>query len=113
MRNVYGDPSKIDAATLRRYVDFFYGEGTRAAIGKKVPTLDFSEVDTDVLKTLDVPALVLWDARNRWIPTAHAAEFASRIPRAKSVMDAGAHPPPSRRNSPHRNLASITSSSHR
>jgi pimeloyl-ACP methyl ester carboxylesterase len=89
VRNVYGDPRKIDALTLRRYVEFFHGEGTRAAIGKMVPTLDFSEVDTDVLKTLDVPTLVLWGAKDRWIPPAHAQEFASRIPGAKSVMYAG------------------------
>ncbi|WP_168794265.1 alpha/beta fold hydrolase [Paraburkholderia aromaticivorans] len=89
VRNVYGDPRKIDAVTLRRYVEFFHGEGTRTAIGKMVPTLDFKDVDTDVLKTLDVPTLVLWGAKDRWIPTAHAAEFASRIPGAKSVMYPG------------------------
>jgi pimeloyl-ACP methyl ester carboxylesterase len=89
VRNVYGDPRKIDAATLRRYVEFFHGEGTRAAIGKMVPTLDFGDVDTDVLKKLDVPSLVLWGAKDRWIPPAHAAEFASRIPGAKSVMYPG------------------------
>ncbi|ACD16701.1 alpha/beta fold hydrolase [Paraburkholderia phytofirmans] len=89
VRNVYGDPRKIDAVTLRRYVEFFHGEGTRTAIGKMVPTLDFEDVDTDVLKTLDVPTLVLWGAKDRWIPTAHAAEFASRIPGAKSVMYPG------------------------
>jgi pimeloyl-ACP methyl ester carboxylesterase len=89
VRNVYGDPRKIDALTLRRYVEFFQGEGTRTAIGKMVPTLDFSHLDTDALKTLDVPTLVLWGAKDRWIPTVHAAEFASRIPGAKSVMYAG------------------------
>ncbi|CAB3699515.1 alpha/beta fold hydrolase [Paraburkholderia rhynchosiae] len=89
VRNVYGDPRKIDAATLRRYVEFFHGEGTRAAIGKMVPTLDFTELDTHVLTTLAVPTLVLWGAKDRWIPTAHAAEFAQRIPGAKSVMYAG------------------------
>jgi pimeloyl-ACP methyl ester carboxylesterase len=89
VRNVYGDPRKIDAVTLRRYVEFFHGEDTRTAIGKMVPTLDFKDVDTDVLKTLDVPTLVLWGAKDRWIPTAHAAEFASRIPGAKSVMYPG------------------------
>ncbi|CAH2800796.1 MAG: 3-oxoadipate enol-lactone hydrolase/4-carboxymuconolactone decarboxylase [uncultured Paraburkholderia sp.] len=77
---------KIDAVTLRRYVEFFHGEGTRATIGKMVPTLDFDDVDTDVLKKLDVPSLLLWGAKDRWIPTAHAAKFASRIPGAKSVM---------------------------
>jgi pimeloyl-ACP methyl ester carboxylesterase len=89
VRNVYGDPRKIDPLTLRRYVEFFHGEGTRAAIGKMVPTLDFNEVDTNVLTTLEVPTLVLWGAKDRWIPTAHAGEFASRIPGAKSVMYAG------------------------
>lgn len=89
VRSVYGDPRKLDATTLRRYIEFFHGEGTRAAIGKMVPTLDFTEVDTDVLRTLDVPSLVLWGAKDHWIPTAHAAEFASRMPGAKSVMYAG------------------------
>ena len=89
VRNVYGDPRKLDPLTLRRYVEFFHGEGTRAAIGKMVPTLDFRAVDTDALKTLDVPTLVLWGAKDRWIPTAHAAGFASRIPGAQSVMYAG------------------------
>ncbi|CAD6521221.1 2-succinyl-6-hydroxy-2, 4-cyclohexadiene-1-carboxylate synthase [Paraburkholderia kirstenboschensis] len=89
VRNVYGDPRKIDAVTLRRYVEFFHGEGTRAAIGKMVPTLDFAKLDTNVLTTLTVPTLVLWGAKDRWIPTAHAAEFARRIPGAKSVMYPG------------------------
>ena len=89
VRNVYGDPRKINAVTLRRYVEFFHGEGTRTAIGKMVPTLDFKDVDTEVLKSLDVPTLVLWGAKDRWIPTAHAAEFAGRIPGAKSVMYPG------------------------
>ncbi|NML31052.1 alpha/beta fold hydrolase [Paraburkholderia antibiotica] len=89
VRNVYGDARKIDALALRRYVEFFQGEGTRQAIGKMVPTLDFREVDTDALKTLDVPTLVLWGAQDHWIPPAHATEFASRIPGAQSVMYAG------------------------
>jgi pimeloyl-ACP methyl ester carboxylesterase len=89
VRNVYGDPRKLDPATLRRYVEFFQGEGTRAAIGKMVPTLDFGQLDTDALRTLKVPSLVLWGAKDRWIPTAHAAAFASRIPGAKSVMYPG------------------------
>ncbi|ASL45737.1 Lipase 3 [Burkholderia sp. AD24] len=89
VRNVYGDPRKIDAATMRRYVEFFHAEGARTAIGKMVPTLDFKEVDTEVLRTLDVPTLVLWGAKDRWIPPAHASEFASRIPGAQSVMYPG------------------------
>lgn len=89
VRNVYGDPRRLAAPVLRRYIEFFHGEGTRAAIGKMVPTLDFADLDTNVLKTLDVPSLVLWGAKDRWIPPAHAAEFAQRIPGAQAVMYAG------------------------
>lgn len=89
VRNVYGDARKIAPATLRRYVDFFHGKGTREAIGKMVPTLDFTDVDTSVLMTLDVPSIVLWGAKDRWIPPAHEAEFTQRIPGAQSVMYSG------------------------
>lgn len=89
VRNVYGDPRKIDPATLRRYVEFFHGEGTRTAIGNMVPTLEFSQLDTDALRTLQVPSLVLWGEKDRWIPLAHADAFASRIPGAKTVTYAG------------------------
>jgi pimeloyl-ACP methyl ester carboxylesterase len=89
VRNVYGDPRKLAAPVLRRYIEFFHGEDTRAAIGKMVPTLDFADLDTSVLTTLDVPSLVLWGAKDRWIPPAHAAEFAQRIPGAQAVMYAG------------------------
>jgi len=89
VRNVYGDARRLAAPVLRRYIEFFHGEGTRTAIGKMVPTLDFADLDTGVLRTLDVPTLVLWGAKDRWIPPAHAAEFAQRIPGAQSVMYPG------------------------
>jgi pimeloyl-ACP methyl ester carboxylesterase len=89
VRNVYGDARRLAAPVLRRYIEFFHGEGTRAAIGKMVPTLNFADLDTGVLRTLDVPSLVLWGAQDRWIPPAHAAEFAQRIPGAQLVMYPG------------------------
>jgi pimeloyl-ACP methyl ester carboxylesterase len=89
VRNVYGDPRRLTPHVLRRYVEFFQGEGTREAIGKMVPTLDFVDIDTDVMKSLDVPTLVLWGAKDRWIPPAHAEEFSRRIPNARSVMYQG------------------------
>lgn len=86
VHNVYGDSSKIAPDVLRRYVDFFHGEGTREAIGKMVPSLHFADLDTTVLNALDVPTLILWGAKDRWIPPAHAAEFTRRIPGARSIM---------------------------
>jgi pimeloyl-ACP methyl ester carboxylesterase len=57
--------------------------------GKMVPTLDFAGLDTPVLNALDMPTLILWGAKDRWIPPAHAAEFTRRIPGARSVMYEG------------------------
>jgi pimeloyl-ACP methyl ester carboxylesterase len=39
--------------------------------------------------TLDVPSPVLWGAKDRWIPPAHADEFTRRIPGARSNTYAG------------------------
>ena len=33
-----------------------------------------------------MPTLVLWGAKDHWIPPAHAAEFTNRIPGAQSIM---------------------------
>lgn len=86
VRDVYGDRRKPDAATLRRYIDFFHGEGTREAVVKMVPAIDFATIDTGALASLDLPTLVLWGAKDRWIPPAHAHEFAKRIPNARAIV---------------------------
>ncbi|RKP52651.1 alpha/beta fold hydrolase [Trinickia fusca] len=86
VRDVYGDKRKLDAVTLARYVDFFHGEDTRAAIVKMVPTLNFDALPTDALATLDIPTLVLWGGKDRWIPPAHAQQFAQRIPGARLIV---------------------------
>ncbi|WP_055325262.1 alpha/beta fold hydrolase [Ralstonia solanacearum] len=81
-RDVYGDPARVSEPTLRRYADFFYAEGARQAIGRMVPTSHFDDVDTSALAAVRAPTLVLWGQRDRWIPPAHAAELARRVPGA-------------------------------
>ena len=81
-RDVYGDPSRVSEPTLRRYADFFYADGARQAIGLMVPKFRFDDVDTSGLAAIRVPTLILWGQRDRWIPPAHAGEFARRIPGA-------------------------------
>ena len=85
-RDVYGDPSRVSEPTLRRYTDFFYAEGARQAIGKMVPKFRFDDVDTSGLAAIHAPTLILWGQRDRWIPPAHAGEFARRIPGATLRM---------------------------
>jgi pimeloyl-ACP methyl ester carboxylesterase len=86
---VYGDASRVPEATFRRYVDFFYAEGSREAIGRMVPKLDFADLATDLLAGVRAPTLVLWGERDRWIPPAHADAFLARLPNATLRRYAG------------------------
>jgi len=79
-RDVYGDARRVPESTFRRYVDFFYAAGSREAVGRMVPRLDFDALDTERLRGVQAPTLVLWGERDRWIPPAHAAAFAARLP---------------------------------
>jgi pimeloyl-ACP methyl ester carboxylesterase len=88
-RDVYGDASRVPEATFRRYVDFFYAEGSREAIGRMVPKLDFADLATDLLAGVRAPTLVLWGDRDRWIPPAHADAFLARLPNATLRRYAG------------------------
>jgi len=51
-----------------------------------VPKFRFDDVDTSGLASIRVPTLILWGQRDRWIPPAHAGEFARRIPGATLRM---------------------------
>lgn len=88
-RDVYGDASRVDEGTFRRYVDFFYAEGSREAVGRMVPKLDFDALDTQALNGIRSATLVLWGECDRWIPPAHAQAFAGRIPGARLQRYAG------------------------
>jgi pimeloyl-ACP methyl ester carboxylesterase len=79
----------VPEATFRRYVDFFYAEGSREAIGRMVPKLDFADLATDLLAGVRAPTLVLWGDRDRWIPPAHADAFLARLPNATLRRYAG------------------------
>ena len=85
IRDCYGDPTRVTPATHRRYTDLTFARGTRAAIVNMVPGLDLAAIDTAPLARLEIPTLVLWGARDRWIPPAHGRRFAETIPGARLV----------------------------
>jgi pimeloyl-ACP methyl ester carboxylesterase len=89
VRSVYGDSSKIDEPTFRRYIDFFHGHGTREAIGKMVPTFDFDAIERGGLLRLQQSTLILWGEEDSWIPLRHAQEFGRAIPHARLITYPG------------------------
>ncbi|MEF9482500.1 alpha/beta fold hydrolase [Ralstonia sp. 1B3] len=74
---------RTHAAPLRRFLLCRRCTTGHRQDGTEVP---LDDVDTSGLASIRVPTLILWGQRDRWIPPAHAGEFARRIPGATLRM---------------------------
>ena len=83
--SVYGDPARIDDALVDRYFELTLREGNRRALGLRLQQLE-AGADIARLKTLTLPTLVLWGARDRLIPLPTARRFATDIRGAELVV---------------------------
>lgn len=84
LRNVYGDPSKVTPELVDRYYELTLRTGNRAALGYR-----FQQAlsgDTESLKTLKIPSLVIWGAQDRLIPLDNAKQFMRDVPNARLVV---------------------------
>lgn len=81
LRNVYGDPSKVTPELVDRYYELALRAGNRAALARRFEQR--LSGDTDQLKTLTMPSLVLWGGRDRLIPPDNAQKFARDLPHAR------------------------------
>ncbi|MCP4440946.1 MAG: alpha/beta hydrolase [Aureispira sp.] len=80
VKQVYYKTAKITTALVDRYYDLFTREGNTDAFLKLVNT---AYVDnTQILKTLDIPTLILWGREDMWIPVHNAYRFHSLIPKS-------------------------------
>ncbi len=84
LRNVYGDPAKVTPELVDRYYELTLRAGNRAALGYRFQQRLFG--DTTPLKTLKIPTLVMWGARDRLIPLDNARQFVRDIPHARLVV---------------------------
>jgi pimeloyl-ACP methyl ester carboxylesterase len=83
LRNVYGDPAKVSPELVDRYYELTLRAGNRAALAKR-----FEQPlsgDTERLKTLKIPTLVLWGSKDRLIPPDNGKRFAADIAGARLV----------------------------
>ncbi len=93
VRNVYGDPSKVTPELVDRYFELTLREGNRRAVGLRFAQLA-SPVDTAPLKTLAVPTLILWGAKDELIPLESGRRFDADLPDSELVVfDALGHVP--------------------
>ncbi|MBC7173863.1 MAG: alpha/beta fold hydrolase [Polyangiaceae bacterium] len=84
VRDVYGDPSRVDDALVDRYWAFSRAEGNRRALvdhfqGPRGATFD------ERLGELRMPVLVMWGARDRWVPPSFATRFEHGLPNATVI----------------------------
>ncbi len=84
VRNVYGDPAKVSPALVDRYYDMALRAGNRRALGYR---MEQGLADGSArIRTLVLPTLILWGARDRLIPLQSAEQFARDVPGSKLVV---------------------------
>lgn len=67
LRNVYGDPNRVDDALVERYYQLTLREGNRRALVQRYQQ-DRRGEDAAHISELKVPTLILWGGRDRLIP---------------------------------------------
>ena len=72
--NVYGDPSKVTPELVDRYFELTLREGNRHALGVRMRQAVRGE-DAGLIRTIQVPTLILWGGKDRLIPPAVAKDF--------------------------------------
>jgi pimeloyl-ACP methyl ester carboxylesterase len=77
LRNVYGNPRRLTDAVIDRYYDFILRAGNRETFG--ILSRSSYPDPTTRIRTLTVPTLILWGAKDRSIPLTCAKRFHADI----------------------------------
>jgi pimeloyl-ACP methyl ester carboxylesterase len=85
LRNVYGDPSRVDAALVDRYYQLALREGNRRALVQRLQQNQRGQ-DAERLRELKLPTLILWGGRDRLLPLAVAHRFQQDIAGSELVV---------------------------
>ena len=84
VRNVYGDPTKVTPELVDRYYELTLRAGNRKALAYRMDQR--LSGDEASIKSLKVPTLILWGAKDRLIPLDNAKRFATDIAASKLVV---------------------------
>lgn len=84
LENVYGDPSLVTPALIDRYYELTLRAGNRKALGYRFAQ-GFASQEAKI-KSLKLPTLILWGAKDRLIPPENGQNFARDIAGSKLVV---------------------------
>lgn len=79
--DAYADPEMATPERVRRYAELQRFPGNREATLHRVRTQE--PLDPAPLKRMDVPTLIVWGAKDRWVPVGNAFRFQNDIKGAK------------------------------
>ena len=85
LKNVYADPSKINAELVDRYYDLALRAGNRQALAARFSQNQPGEFETQI-KDIKQPTLIIWGGQDRLIPPDNAQRFHSDIAKSRLVM---------------------------
>jgi len=85
LRNVYADPSKINAELIDRYYELALRAGNRQALAARFTQNKPGEFETQI-KDIKQPTLIIWGGLDRLIPPDNAQRFHSDIAKSRLVM---------------------------
>lgn len=85
VRNVYGDPDKVDEALVDRYYDLTRRAGNRQALRQRFVQAPSGE-DHERIAELKVPTLILWGGQDHLIPPDNAERFQRDIAGSRLVL---------------------------
>ncbi|MPZ29476.1 MAG: alpha/beta fold hydrolase [Rhodospirillales bacterium] len=92
LTEVYADPAMVTPERIRRYAELQRFPGNREATLQRARTQE--PLDPTPLKRLDVPTLILWGGKDRWVPTADAFRFQNDIKGSElEIFEALGHNP--------------------
>ncbi|ATH83761.1 alpha/beta hydrolase [Ectopseudomonas mendocina] len=85
LRNVYGDPDKVDDELVERYYQLTLREGNRQALRQRFAQAPSGELH-ERIGELQLPTLIIWGGRDRLIPPDNAERFAADIVGSQLVL---------------------------
>jgi len=86
LRDAYGDPSKLDAADVRRYHDLLLRAGNRRAVLQLAKVAKPAPMEPTAV---ECPTLVQWGEEDDWLPPVLGERFVQEIPDAQLQTYAG------------------------
>ena len=85
VRDVYGDPSRVTDALVDRYFEMMTREGNRRALNLRLRQIA-TDLAPERIRTLKLPTLILWGAKDRLVPPANAQHFHADIAGSQLVV---------------------------